>query len=173
MRTRQRCRSHLPASKQLNYDDGVELMRSSEADEVADRLRAVVGRFARALRAAQVSSALSPSQRDVLRVVVRRGPIRLASIAADEGMNLTMVSRIVSHLERESLVKRTLDPDDERVVHVASTRAGRRLAESLRRERTAVLVQALGTLGERDLRRLNDVLPILDVVADAVSTVRR
>ncbi len=147
--------------------------RAPETDEMADRLRAAVGRLGRALRSAQGASPLSPSQRDVLRVIVRRGPIRLASIAADEGMNLTMVSRIVSHLERASLVERTLDPDDERVVHVAPTRAGRRLADSLRRERTAVLGRALGSLGERDLRRLNDVLPLLDVVADSVATERR
>lgn len=161
------------AGKQINYYGRVEIDRPLEVDEVADRLRTVVGRFARALRPAPGVSQLSPSQRDVLRVVVRRGPIRLAAIAADEGMNITMVSRIVSHLERQSLVERTVDLDDERVVHVASTRGGRRLAESLRRERTAALGRALGTLGERDLRRLTDALPILDVVAEAVSPERR
>ena len=147
--------------------------RSPEVDEAADRLRTAIGRLSRSLRAAQGASSLSPSQRDVLRVIVHRGPIRLAAIAADEGMNATMVSRIVSHLERESLVERTLDPDDERVVHVAATRSGRRLADSLRRQRTAVLGDALGDLSERELRRLIDAIPILDAVADNVARGRR
>ena len=147
--------------------------RSTELDEVADQLRSVVGRLVRSLRTAQGVSPLSPSQRDVLRVVVRRGPIRIAAIAADEGMNITMVSRIISHLERASLVERSLDTEDERVVHVAPTRAGRRLADSLRRERTAVLGEALAKLSDRDLRRLHEALPILDLVADDVSAVRR
>ncbi len=144
-----------------------------ELDEVADQLRSVVGRLGRSLRAAQGASPLSPSQRDVLRVVVRRGPIRIATIATDEGMNITMVSRIISHLERASLVERSLDTEDERVVHVAPTRAGRRLADTLRRERTAVLGEALAKLGDRDLRRLHEALPILDLVADDVSAERR
>ena len=147
--------------------------RSPELDEVADQLRSVVGRLVRSLRTAQGVSPLSPSQRDVLRVVVRRGPIRIAAIAADEGMNITMVSRIISHLERASLVERSLDTEDERVVHVAPTRAGRRLADTLRRERTAVLGEALAKLSDRDLRRLHEALPILDLVADDVSAVRR
>ena len=152
-----------------NVDDE----RSPELDEVADRLRSIVGRLGRSLRAAQGASPLSPSQRDVLRVVVRRGPIRIAAVAADEGMNITMVSRIVSHLERESLVERSLDSEDERVVHVAPTRAGRRLADALRRERTAVLGEALAKLSDRELRRLHEALPILDLVADDVSAARR
>ena len=152
---------------------GVENERAPELDEIADRLRSAVGRLGRSLRAAQGASPLSPSQRDVLRVVVRRGPIRIATIAADEGMNITMVSRIVSHLEQASLVERSLDAEDERVVHVTSTRAGRRLADSLRRERTAVLGEALAKLGGRDLRRLCEALPVLDLVADDISAVRR
>lgn len=147
--------------------------RVTEVDEAADRLRTVIGRLGRSLRAAHGSSSLSPSQRDVLRVVVRRGPMRLATIAADEGMNATMVSRIVSHLERESLVERTQDLDDERVVHVAATRSGRRLADSLRRERTAVLGDALGHLSDRDLRRVIDVIPLFDAIADDVCRERR
>lgn len=148
-------------------------VRSPEVEEIADRLRTVIGLLGRSLRAARGASALSPSECDVLRAVVRRGPIRLATIAVDEGMNATMVSRIVGHLERESLVERTLDPDDERVVHVASTRSGRRLADSLRRERTEVLGDALSQLSDRDLRRLFDAIPVLGAVAEHVARRRR
>ncbi len=147
--------------------------RSPEVEEVADWLRATVGRLARSLRAAQGSSVLSPSQREVLGIVARRGPIRLAKIAADEGMNVTMVSRIVSQLEDASLVERQSDLDDERVVHVAATRSGRRLADELRRERTRVLSDALEGLTDRELRRLIDVLPALDAIVEKIATDRR
>ena len=109
------------------------------AAEVADRLRAAVARLSRSLRLTHADGNLSPSQREVLFTITRRGPLRLSELAASEGLNPTMVSRIVSHLENAQLVTRSPDGTDARVVHLESTNAGRALCQEMRNELTDVL----------------------------------
>ncbi len=147
--------------------------RGRESDDLVDRLRTAIGRLSRSLRSTRIGGGLSPSHRDVLGTVARHGPMRLSQLAELEGMNLTMLSRIVGQLERSELVERFADDLDGRVVHVAVTREGRRLFDELRSERTAVLDDAVGALSERDVRRLREALPILEALADSIRTVRR
>lgn len=111
---------------------------------------------------------LSPSQREVLFTIVRSGPIRLADVAQDEGLNPTMVSRIVAHLEAAQLVTRSPDEDDARVVHLASTDAGRALWQEIRNERTDALVFAIGQLSKEEQATLVGVLPLLESLVEIV-----
>ena len=66
--------------------------------EVVYHLRSAIGRLGRYLRLTHADGRLTPSQREVLGLLVRRGPRRLSLLAAEEGLNLTMASRIVSTL---------------------------------------------------------------------------
>jgi len=50
-----------------------------------------------------------PSQYEVLVTIVGRGPLRHAELAVLEGINPTMLSRIVGKLESAGLVARTQD----------------------------------------------------------------
>jgi DNA-binding MarR family transcriptional regulator len=136
--------------------------------EVADRLRAAVARLSRSLRLTHADGNLSPSQREVLFTITRRGPLRLSELAASEGLNPTMVSRIVSHLENAQLVTRSPDGTDARVVHLESTDAGRALCQEMRNERTDALLFALEKLSARQRRELTDVLPTLDALVETL-----
>ena len=136
--------------------------------EVADRLRAAVARLSRSLRLTHADGNLSPSQREVLFTITRRGPLRLSELAASEGLNPTMVSRIVSHLENAQLVTRSPDGTDARVVHLESTNAGRALCQEMRNERTDALLFALEKLSARQRRELTDVLPTLEALVETL-----
>ncbi len=136
--------------------------------EVADRLRAAVARLSRSLRLTHADGNLSPSQREVLFTITRRGPLRLSELAASEGLNPTMVSRIVSHLENAQLVTRSADGTDARVVHLESTKAGRALCQEMRNERTDALLFALENLDARQRRELTDVLPTLEALVETL-----
>jgi DNA-binding MarR family transcriptional regulator len=138
------------------------------AAEVADRLRAAVPRLSRSLRLTHADGNLSPSQREVLFTITRRGPLRLSELAASEGLNPTMVSRIVSHLENAQLVTRSPDGTDARVVHLESTNAGRALCQEMRNERTDALLFALEKLSARQRRELTDVLPTLEALVETL-----
>jgi DNA-binding MarR family transcriptional regulator len=136
--------------------------------EAAERLRRVVGRLGRALRLTHVDSSLSPSQREVLATIVRRGPLRLSELAAEEGLNPTMLSRILSRLESAKFVTRRPDEADARVVHLAATEAGLALHEEMRNERTDALFFALGKLSADQRRVVIEALPVLELLEDSL-----
>jgi len=138
--------------------------------DIAPRLRASVMRLHRRLRhtAAGASAGLTPTRLAVLHTVVRAGPIRLSELAAEEGINPTMLSRVVGDLTDSGLLDRVSDPDDRRAALVTATGAGRQLARRMRRERTDVLMVALSALSSADRRRLEQALPALEQLADAL-----
>ncbi len=130
--------------------------------ESAERLRRVLGRLGRTLRLTHADASLSPSQREVLASIVRNGPQRLSELARDEGINPTMLSRIVGHLETAGLLTRSADGADARVVHLAATPDGAALHEQMRRERTDALIGALAQLTSDERRAVLEALPALE-----------
>ena len=81
---------------------------------------------------------------------MRSGPIRLSELAAIEGINPTMLSRVVGDLTAAGLLQRVSDPEDRRAALVQATSEGRELVERIRRERTDVLNSAFAGLSEDD-----------------------
>ncbi len=108
-----------------------------EQTDTAPRLRAALGRLHRRLRptAAGVAAGLTPTRVSLLNTIQRLGPVRLSELADEEGINPTMLSRIVSDLVEGGLIERVSDPLDRRAALVTTTRVGKRLVERMRRER--------------------------------------
>ena len=105
---------------------------SMNDDDVAVRLRMAIARLFRRIERTRAGAALTPSETTILSVVVRQGPLRLTDLAASEGMNPTMLSRLVRDLEGDGLVQRKTDRVDRRAARVEATPAGRRLHERIR-----------------------------------------
>jgi DNA-binding MarR family transcriptional regulator len=137
--------------------------------EVGDRLRTVVGKISRRLNALARGSGLTPSQLSVLGVVARRGPIRLSELAEVEGLNPTMLSRVVAALDEAGLVRRRPDPEDRRAGLLEVTATGRRTHERLRAERGRVLTAGLRALEAPDIVAVEAALPALEILANTVS----
>jgi DNA-binding MarR family transcriptional regulator len=136
--------------------------------EAAERLRKIVGRLGRTLRLTHADGSLPPSQREVLSTIVRNGPLRLSELAAEEGINPTMLSRILGHLETAGLVTRRADAADARVVHLAATEKGQALHEEMRNERTDALFYALGKLPAEQRRVIIEALPALEKLVESL-----
>jgi DNA-binding MarR family transcriptional regulator len=138
--------------------------------DTAARLRATIGKLSRRLRptAAGKAAGLTPTKVSVLMDVVRRGPLRLAEVAEAEGINPTMLSRVLADLVQQGLLERTSDERDRRAAWVKATAAGRRLSERMRRERTEAVNVALSELPERDRRQILDSLESLEHLAEAL-----
>jgi len=145
-----------------------------EAD-LAAALRIAVGRLARRLRPtdAAVRAGLTPTRATVLLDIVRAERVRVADVAGGEGINPTMLSRIISQLVNDGLVSREADVADRRAAWVSPTPAGRRLAERMRRERTAAVAAALDALEPRDRRAIEAALPALQALAERLPGARR
>jgi DNA-binding MarR family transcriptional regulator len=122
----------------------------------------------RGLRQTRAGTELSPSQYEVLATVSFRERVRLSDLAANEGINPTLLSRIVGKLEERELVCREQDTDDRRVAHVSPTEKGLELHARIRGERTSALAVALGSLSKDELDALVKALPVLESLAQTV-----
>lgn len=150
--------------------------RTRVTPQAASRLRIAVMRLARTLRTTSAEEGLTPAQSGVLATLVREGTTRAGDLAAAEGVNPTMLSRILGHLEERALVRRRPDDDDRRVTWCAATPAGRRLIGRLRARREALVVGHLEGLSAAERRALMAALPALEAladVADAAAAERR
>ena len=143
--------------------------------ETGTQLRVVIGRLSRRLRptAAAVEAGLTPTRVSVLLHVERAGPVRLSELAASEGINPTMLSRVIAHLVDAGLIERTSDEDDRRSAWATATDAGGRLAAQIRRERTDAVNAALDGLPGDERRRIEQALPALEALAEELAEVRR
>ncbi|MHB1087610.1 MAG: MarR family winged helix-turn-helix transcriptional regulator [Acidimicrobiales bacterium] len=130
-----------------------------------DRLRTTLARLGRQIRMSHVDENLSPTQIEVLATVVRCGPLRLSTLATDEGINPTMLSRIVAKLENAHLVERTPDHDDARIIHVVATDAGVTLLREIRSERTSALRYGYSRLDDGQRASIGQALDALETIA--------
>jgi DNA-binding MarR family transcriptional regulator len=127
----------------------------------------VVGRLARRLGSTGPGDGLTPSQLSVLGAVARHGPMRLSELADHEGINPTMLSRIVGKLGDEGLILRRSDDRDRRAFHVEVTQAGREQHDRIVAGRTETLAAGLSRLPAADREQLLRALPALELlVAD-------
>jgi DNA-binding MarR family transcriptional regulator len=142
---------------------------STETDSVP-RLRVAIGKLHRRLRptAAGAAAGLTPTRTSVLFTVLRLGPIRMSDLAEEEGLNPTMLSRVIADFAQAGWVVRACDPGDRRAAFVEVTDAGRELCARMRDERTDVLKVALGQLDEQDRQALEQALPVLERLAEGL-----
>jgi DNA-binding MarR family transcriptional regulator len=136
--------------------------------ELIARLRAVIPRLARVLNTTSTDEDLTPAQYSVLGLVRARGPIGLAELTDLEGLNPTMLSRIVKALDEHGLIQRMPDPGDLRAARVAATAEGIRVHERVREERTKVLSECLAGLPAETAETLLAAVPDLEALAEAL-----
>lgn len=140
-------------------------------DEGAIRLRRVISILARQLNSSATVAGLTPSQASVLRLIVGRGPISLAELASLEGLNPTMLSRVIGRLQAMALISRIPDPADLRSASVASTPAGRQVDQQIKARRAAAVAKNLKLLTADQVRVLTEALPVLEALAEAMRQV--
>lgn len=132
--------------------------------EAAARLRVAITRLQRQLRQQTVGD-LTLSQWSALVTVEMHGPMRIGDLADREGVSAPTATRLVATLEERGLVERETDTADRRSSYVSVTAAGAEQLDWARKVRTAKLAQRLATLDDDEVRRLLDVIPLLESLA--------
>jgi len=133
------------------------------ATATAASLRLVVGRLARKLGR---GGGLTLSQLSALASIEAAGVIRLADLAAIEGVSPPTLSRIVGSLTDAGHLTRRPDTADRRSSLVSLSPGGRRVLDATRRERTAALAERLRQLTPAEIARVRDALPVLARLVD-------
>jgi DNA-binding MarR family transcriptional regulator len=136
--------------------------------ELVVRLRGVIPRLARQFNETSTGADLTPTQYSVLALVRVRGPLGLAELTELEGLNPTMLSRIVKVLDERGLIRRLPDPSDMRAARVEVTPEGARLHEQVREQRTQVLSEWLERLPVEIAEQLLAAVPAMEALAEAV-----
>jgi|ERR1700728_171925 len=147
-------------------DRGGTALETGTTVDTAARLRSAVNRISRRLRPTRAGAGFTPAQISVLETVAKRGPIGLSDLAALEGMNPTMLSRVARKLEDPGLIRRHPHPIDGRAALLEVTGSGRRLFERIRTERTDQLSLELAVFSDEERRLLVDALPVLERLAE-------
>ena len=132
---------------------------------VADRLHSAAIHLLRHVRRQDPASGLSAPRLSALSVIVFGGPVTMTDLAAAEQVQLPTISRLVTSLESEGLVRREVDPADRRVVRVQATPEGKRVLDEGRERRIRDLGEQLRLLPAEELEILRRAADILEQVS--------
>jgi DNA-binding MarR family transcriptional regulator len=148
------------------YTEG--LVATFDGDDIT-RLRIAFGRISRFLDRQSRGDRFTRAETSVLATVTQLGPVRLSELADVEGINPTMLSRIVAKLDEAGLLRRCPDPADGRAVLVEATEAGAAEQQRLRAERSELLRARLAALPEEQAAALLAALPALESLTDQLT----
>jgi DNA-binding MarR family transcriptional regulator len=134
--------------------------------EAMTRLRHVITRLSRQLNATATSAGLTPSQASVLGLIAGRGPLGLPELAELEGINPTMLSRVIGKLDDAGLITRSADPSDLRSVIVQAAPAGQALHKRIKAQRAAAVSACFARLSQEQGDTIIAALPALEALVE-------
>jgi DNA-binding MarR family transcriptional regulator len=123
------------------------------------------------LRKEDDASGLSAPRLSALSVVVFGGPLTLGKLAAAEQVKPPTMTRIVTGLEKEGLVKRIGDSRDRRLTRIQATIKGQKVLTAGRARRVEKLAAAVRDLRRNELADLTRGVQLLQqIIADLRTT---
>ena len=135
-------------------------------DEDVNRLRVALARIARLVDRQVAGDGMTRTQLSVLGTVARLKSVGVGDLAEIEGLNPTMLSRLIGKLEDAQLVTRSPGTIDRRAVQVQITAAGSALHRRLRRERTALFHERLAQLPADQAAAVMAAISALEALAE-------
>jgi DNA-binding MarR family transcriptional regulator len=119
--------------------------------DLAAGLHEQFSRLARELRNLDLPPGMTPERLSTLSVIDKRGPISITALADNEMVRPATMSRMVSALVDEGLVKRNADKTDGRGILVSTTPKGKRIYQRAQEQRLQHLTEALSALSDEQL----------------------
>jgi DNA-binding MarR family transcriptional regulator len=139
--------------------------------ESATHLRGAISRIARRLNASATSQGLTPTQASVLGLIAVGGEFSLTQLAELEGLNPTMLSRVVRALTSEGLIVRR-PSSDLRSAYVEASPTGIAMHKRIKSERARVVSECASKLTDEQVGALINALPALDALAEELNKMK-
>lgn len=134
---------------------------------LAVALRRSVMRLARRLRSARPRDGATLTQLQILGRLYRHGDCIASTLAAEEGLQLQSLTRLLAALEAAGWITRSQNPADRRQYLIAITPAGRSVVRRDMQARDEWLARALGEqLAAGEKAALGAALPLLERLLD-------
>lgn len=142
--------------------------RKRDALALADQLHSAAIHLLRHLRKEDDSSGLSAPRLSALSVVVFGGPVTLGQLARAEQVKPPTMTRIVTGLENDGLVRREGDKRDKRLTRIHATPKGHRVLMAGRARRVELLASAVERLRATELADLRRGAQLLRELIDSM-----
>ena len=144
------------------------MTKGEDAEALADHMHSAAIHLLRQLRKEDDASGLSAPRLSALSVVVFGGPLTLGELARAEQVKPPTMTRIVTGLEREGLVKRKGDPHDRRLTHIEATSKGQKVLAAGRARRVKKLATAVSRMEKKELAELRRGVQLLRSVVKSM-----
>jgi DNA-binding MarR family transcriptional regulator len=105
---------------------------------------------------------VSPARASALSVLVFGGARSLGELAADERVTAATMSRLVTAMEAEGLVRRYPDVNDARAIRIEATAKARRILERGRARRLDLLERLLGDASEAEVKAVRVAAQVVE-----------
>jgi DNA-binding MarR family transcriptional regulator len=136
---------------------------SQSKREAADRIHSAAIHLLRRVREVDVRAmGISPARASALSVLVFGGPRSLRELAEAERVTPATMSKLVTALERERLVRRYPDVNDARAIRIEATAKARRILERGRSRRLDVLEGLLADASHADIAAVRKAAEVLE-----------
>jgi DNA-binding MarR family transcriptional regulator len=133
--------------------------------DVADRLHSAAIHLLRRLRTRDLASGIGPAKLSALSVLVFSGrPLSLAELAAAEQVKNPTMSRLVTAMEHDGLVRTVDAKEDARSIRISPTSRGKALLLAGKKRRVDSLAKALSSLNEEQVASMEKAVSILQDV---------
>jgi DNA-binding MarR family transcriptional regulator len=130
--------------------------------EIAALLHEQFARLTRQLRTMELPQGMTPERLSALSVIEKRGPISVTALADKEMVRPATMSRMVTALVEEGLVKRSDDKTDGRGVLVSATQKGRRVYQRAQEQRLQHFAEVLDSLNDDQLAAMRNLTSALE-----------
>jgi DNA-binding MarR family transcriptional regulator len=131
--------------------------------EAADRIHSAAIHLLRRVREVDNDAmGLSPARASALSVLVFGGPKSLTELAAAERVTSATMSKLVSSMEAEGLLRRHPDVNDARSIRIEATAKARRILERGRARRLDVLEDLLVGADAHEVEAVHAAAEILE-----------
>jgi DNA-binding MarR family transcriptional regulator len=134
--------------------------------ELASQLRPAMLRLTRLVRLQRVDLSISLTQLSAMGTLAKNGPMTAGELATCEKVQPPSMTKVLATLEERKLVVRETSEADRRQMIIAITDAGREVLRGETRSRDLWLSQRLADLSADERALLEQVVPILDKLAE-------
>jgi DNA-binding MarR family transcriptional regulator len=136
--------------------------------DAADRIHSAAIHLLRRVREVDADAmGISPARTSALSVLVFGGARSLTELAAAERVTSATMSRLVTAMEEERLVRRYPDVNDARSIRIEATARGRRILERGRKRRLDLLERLLADASETDIAAVHTAASVVEGAIDS------
>jgi DNA-binding MarR family transcriptional regulator len=130
--------------------------------EIAALLHEQFARLTRQMRTLELPNGMTPERLSALSAIDKRGPISVTALAENEMVRPATMSRMITALVEDGLVKRAGDKTDGRGVLVSTTSKGRRTFQRAQEQRLQHFAEVLDSLSSEQLSAMRNLTAALD-----------